>query len=98
MADADIWDEGFEAGYAFAGRYTNGPLGGSDPPRNPYEEGATADLITITRAQLDQERADAWDEGYQVASDDFTHSDYCSSRGCQCKGNYGQKNPYKEST
>jgi hypothetical protein len=39
-------------------------------------------------------KAEAWDEGYAVATDDFVHSDYCGFT-CQCDGVHGQANPYR---
>lgn len=45
--------------------------------------------------RLRAEKAEAWDEGHAVATDDFLHSDYCGRR-CQCSGLAGTRNPYKE--
>ena len=45
--------------------------------------------------RLRAEKAEAWDEGHAVATDDFLHSDYCGRR-CHCSGLAGTRNPYKE--
>jgi len=71
---------------------------------------ALAENAALTRECLDREAteadvrsrlagaearlAQAWDDGYAVADDDFTHSDYCGNR-CQCKGIHGRTNPYR---
>ena len=47
--------------------------------------------------RLRAEKAEAWDEGHAVATDDFLHSDYCGRR-CQCSGLAGTRNPYKDAS
>ena len=49
------------------------------------------DALTPT---IDRAKAEAWDAGYAVASDDFTHSDYCGFK-CVCDGIHGQTNPHR---
>ena len=46
-------------------------------------------------AELEATVAKAWDEGFDVATDNFVHSDYCG-RTCQCQGIHGQSNPYRD--
>ena len=57
-------------------------------------DSARAVLDAVAPAIAARAKAEAWDEGYAVASDDFTHSDYCGFK-CQCEGIHGQANPYR---
>lgn len=69
--------------------------------RHRAEEGTPVLAVADRRhllAEVDRLRAgkaEAWDEGHAVATDDFLHSDYCGRR-CHCSGLAGTRNPYKE--
>ncbi|HEY9495575.1 MAG TPA: hypothetical protein VIR15_12035, partial [Intrasporangium sp.] len=60
-------------------------------------ENAVADKRAAEARVAEKEAtvAKAWDEGFDVATDNFVHSDYCG-RTCQCQGIHGQSNPYRD--
>lgn len=51
-------------------------------------------IVDLIRAHDAEVAAQAWDEGHAVGEDNFIHSDYCGTRGCQCQGVHGTTNPY----
>ena len=62
--------------------------------RECLDREATEADVRSRLAGAEARLAQAWDDGYAVADDDFTHSDYCGNR-CQCKGIHGRTNPYR---